>query len=58
MRDAIIAKLATQAADFYADASKHSQYKDGLMKVSLLALPSTLQLPRCLPIIPTASLLW
>ncbi|XP_048881865.1 programmed cell death 6-interacting protein-like [Brienomyrus brachyistius] len=32
MRDAIVAKLATQAADFYADASKHSQHKDGLMK--------------------------
>ena len=35
MKDAIIAKLANQAADFYGDAFKQCQYKDNLPKVSL-----------------------
>uniref|UniRef100_A0A098LZS4 Programmed cell death 6-interacting protein n=1 Tax=Hypsiglena sp. JMG-2014 TaxID=1550645 RepID=A0A098LZS4_9SAUR len=32
MKDAIIAKLANQAADYYGDAFKHCQYKDTLPK--------------------------
>lgn len=32
MKDAIIAKLANQAADFYGDAYKQCQYKDALPK--------------------------
>ncbi|XP_044140527.1 programmed cell death 6-interacting protein [Bufo gargarizans] len=32
MKDAIIAKLANQAADFYGDALKQCQYKDALPK--------------------------
>lgn len=34
MKDAIIAKLANQAADYYGDAYKQCQYKDTLPKVS------------------------
>lgn len=34
MKDAIIAKLANQAADYYGDAFKQCQYKDTLPKVS------------------------
>lgn len=34
MKDAVIAKLANQAADFYGDAFKQCQYKDNLPKVS------------------------
>ncbi|XP_019714785.1 programmed cell death 6-interacting protein-like, partial [Hippocampus comes] len=33
MKDAIIAKLSNQAADFYGDAFKQCQYKDNLPKV-------------------------
>lgn len=33
MKDAVIAKLANQAADFYGDAFKQCQYKDNLPKV-------------------------
>lgn len=33
MKDAVIAKLANQAADFYGDAFKQCQYKDSLPKV-------------------------
>lgn len=33
MKDAVIAKLANQAADFYSDAFKQCQYKDNLPKV-------------------------
>lgn len=33
MKDAVIAKLANQAADFYGDAFKQCQYKDTLPKV-------------------------
>ena len=33
MKDAIIAKLANQAADFYGDAFKQCQYKENLPKV-------------------------
>lgn len=33
MKDAIIAKLANQAADFYSDAFKQCQYKENLPKV-------------------------
>lgn len=33
MKDAIIAKLANQAADYYGDAFKQCQYKDTLPKV-------------------------
>uniref|UniRef100_A0A3P8T8M9 Programmed cell death 6-interacting protein n=1 Tax=Amphiprion percula TaxID=161767 RepID=A0A3P8T8M9_AMPPE len=32
MKDAVIAKLANQAADFYGDAFKQCQYKDNLSK--------------------------
>lgn len=35
MKDAIIAKLANQAADFYGDAFKQCQYKENLPKVNL-----------------------
>lgn len=34
MKDAIIAKLANQAADYFGDAFKQCQYKDTLPKVS------------------------
>lgn len=34
MKDAVIAKLANQAADFYGEAFKQCQYKDTLPKVS------------------------
>lgn len=34
MKDAVIAKLANQAADFYGEAFKQCQYKDNLPKVS------------------------
>lgn len=34
MKDAVIAKLANQAADFYGDAFKQCQYKDNLPKVT------------------------
>lgn len=33
MKDAIIAKLAMQAADYYGDAFKQCQYKENLPKV-------------------------
>lgn len=33
MKDAIIAKLANQSADYYGDAFKQCQYKDILPKV-------------------------
>lgn len=33
MKDAVIAKLANQAADFYGEACKQCQYKDNLPKV-------------------------
>lgn len=33
MKDAVIAKVANQAADFYGDAFKQCQYKDNLPKV-------------------------
>ena len=33
MKDASIAKLANQAADFYGDAFKQCQYKENLPKV-------------------------
>lgn len=33
MKDAVIAKLANQAADFYGDAYKQCQYKENLPKV-------------------------
>lgn len=33
MKDAVIAKLANQAADYYGDAFKQCQYKDNLPKV-------------------------
>lgn len=36
MKDAVIAKLANQAADFYSDAYKQCQYKDNLPKVPTL----------------------
>lgn len=38
MRDAVIAKLANQAADFYGDAFKQCQYKDNLPKEVLPVL--------------------
>lgn len=38
MKDAIIAKLANQAADFYGDAFKQCQYKENLPKVRKLAV--------------------
>lgn len=41
MKDAIIAKLANQAADFYGDAFKQCQYKENLPKVRALALTRT-----------------
>lgn len=34
MKDAIIAKLANQAADYFGDAFKQCQYKDIFPKVS------------------------
>ncbi|MEQ2249887.1 Rhophilin, Rho GTPase binding protein [Ilyodon furcidens] len=34
MKDAVIAKLANQAADYYGEAFKQCQYKDNLPKVS------------------------
>jgi hypothetical protein len=34
MKDAILAKLANQAADYFGDAFKQCQYKDTLPKVS------------------------
>ena len=34
MKDAIIAKLDNQAADYFGDAFKQCQYKDTLPKVS------------------------
>lgn len=34
MKDAIIVKLANQAADYFGDAFKQCQYKDTLPKVS------------------------
>ncbi len=33
MKDAIVAKLANQAADYYGDAFKQCQYKENLPKV-------------------------
>lgn len=41
MKDAIIAKLANQAADFYGDAFKQCQYKENLPKVRALVLMRT-----------------
>ncbi|XP_044027626.1 programmed cell death 6-interacting protein isoform X3 [Siniperca chuatsi] len=38
MKDAVIAKLANQAADFYGDAFKQCQYKDNLPKEVLPVL--------------------
>ncbi|XP_022054356.1 programmed cell death 6-interacting protein isoform X2 [Acanthochromis polyacanthus] len=38
MKDAVIAKLANQAADFYGDAFKQCQYKDNLSKEVLPVL--------------------
>uniref|UniRef100_A0A672HTE8 Programmed cell death 6-interacting protein-like n=1 Tax=Salarias fasciatus TaxID=181472 RepID=A0A672HTE8_SALFA len=38
MKDAVIAKLANQAADFYSDAFKQCQYKDNLPKEVLPVL--------------------
>ncbi|XP_068188862.1 programmed cell death 6-interacting protein isoform X2 [Antennarius striatus] len=38
MKDAVIAKLANQAADFYGDAYKQCQYKDNLPKEVLSVL--------------------
>lgn len=37
MKDAIIAKLANQAADYYGDAFKQCQYKENLPKVCVAA---------------------
>lgn len=37
MKDAIIAKLANQAADYYGDAFKQCQYKENLPKVCAAA---------------------
>jgi hypothetical protein len=40
MKDAIIAKLANQAADYFGDAFKQCQYKDTLPKVSYAFMDS------------------
>ncbi|XP_034400662.1 programmed cell death 6-interacting protein isoform X2 [Cyclopterus lumpus] len=44
MKDAVIAKLANQAADFYGEACKQCQYKDNLPKevLSVLAAKHTI----------------
>ncbi|XP_054462448.1 programmed cell death 6-interacting protein isoform X2 [Anoplopoma fimbria] len=44
MKDAVIAKLANQAADYYGDACKQCQYKDNLPKevLSVLAAKHTI----------------
>lgn len=46
MKDAIIAKLANQAADFYSDAFKQCQYKENLPKVGPDPPPSVTKSPQ------------